>query len=76
MRILGKGKTALAIKKLYTDAIMYDDEDFDKFDLYSEELTVVSPGIPPHNQLVQNTKNLISEYDLKESVKSYLIILL
>jgi len=30
----------------------------------SNELTVVSPGIPPHNHLVQNTKNLISEYDL------------
>ncbi len=64
MRILGKGKTALAIQEQYPDAIMYDDNDFDDFDKESNEVTVVSPGIPPHNKLVQNTKNIISEYDL------------
>ena len=64
MRILGKGKTALAIKELYPDAKMYDDRDFHIFDKESSELTVVSPGIPPHNQLVKNTNNLVSEYDL------------
>ena len=73
MRILGKGKTALAIKKLYTDVILYDDADIDKFDITSEELTVVSPGIPPHNKLVQNTKNLISEYDLFSDIMPYSI---
>ena len=64
MRVLGKGKTALAIQKLYVNATLYDDNDLNKFDSNSEELTVVSPGIPPCNQLVRNTKNLISEYDL------------
>ncbi len=64
MRILGRGKTALSIKEVYPDAQMYDDSDKNEYNKESEELTVVSPGIPPHNQLVQNTKNLISEYDL------------
>ena len=32
MRILGKGKTALAIKNLYPEAILYDDNDIDSFD--------------------------------------------
>ncbi len=64
MRILGKGKTAQAIKAVYPEAKMYDDNDKDTYDINSDELTVVSPGIPPYNQLVQNTKNLISEYDL------------
>lgn len=64
MRILGKGKTALAIKDIYPNATMYDDSDFASFDKNSDELTVVSPGIPPYNPLVQNTKNLVSEYDL------------
>ncbi|MCI0501733.1 MAG: UDP-N-acetylmuramoyl-L-alanine--D-glutamate ligase [Epsilonproteobacteria bacterium] len=64
MRILGKGKTAQAIKDVYSDAIMYDDLDKGIYNIDSDELTVVSPGIPPYNYLVQNTKNLISEYDL------------
>ena len=64
MRILGKGKTALAIQELYNEVILYDDNDKDSYDIDSTELTVVSPGIPPSNYLVQNTKNLISEYDL------------
>ncbi len=64
MRILGKGKTALAIKKVYPDALIYDDENFKEFDINSDDLTVVSPGIPPYNQLVRNTKNIISDYDL------------
>ncbi len=64
MRILGKGKTALAIKSIYPDATMYDDNDLELFDKESDQLTVVSPGIPPSNYLVKNTKNLISEYDL------------
>jgi len=64
MRILGLGKTALAIKEAYPDAKMYDDKNKDEYNKDSEELTIVSPGIPPHNELVQDTKNLISEYDL------------
>lgn len=64
MRILGRGKTALSIKEMYPDAEMYDDSNKDEYSKVSTELTVVSPGIPPHNSLVKNTKNLVSEYDL------------
>jgi len=64
MRILGKGKTAQAIKEVYKDAILFDDNDSNIYDINSDELTVVSPGIPPNNYMVQNTRNLISEYDL------------
>jgi len=64
LRILGKGLTAQAIKKRFPDALMYDDSNQDEFDINSQTLTVVSPGIPPSNYLVQNTKNLISDYDL------------
>ena len=64
MRILGKGKTAQAIFKKFPNAKLFDDNDFENFDTQSDDITVVSPGIPPHNKMVQNTKNLISEYDL------------
>ncbi len=64
MRILGKGKTAQGIKELYPNGVMYDDSDKDMYDINSDELTVVSPGIPPYNYLVKNTKNKISDYDL------------
>lgn len=64
MRILGAGKTALSIKEVYKEALIYDDSNESDYDKESDELTVVSPGIPPHNSLVKNTKNLISEYDL------------
>jgi len=64
MRILGKGITAQAIKQIYKEAILYDDNDIDSFDFDSDELSVVSPGIPPDNKLVKNCKNLISDYDL------------
>lgn len=73
MRILGRGITAQAIKEKYPDAIMYDDNDIDSYDSNSDELTVVSPGIPPYNQLVKNSKNIISEYDLFDEVMSYSI---
>ena len=64
MRVLGKGKTAQAIKEIYPDVNLYDDEDKDIYDIYSLEKTIVSPGIPPHNYLVKNTKTPISDYDL------------
>ncbi len=73
MRILGKGKTAQAIAQKFPDAVMFDDSDIEKFDKNSDELTVVSPGIPPYNELVQSTKNLISEYDLLSSTMPYSI---
>lgn len=64
LRILGKGKTALSIKEKYQEASLFDDNDKDIYDITSEEITVVSPGIPPHNYLVKNSKNIISDYDL------------
>ncbi|MEA3316045.1 MAG: UDP-N-acetylmuramoyl-L-alanine--D-glutamate ligase [Campylobacterota bacterium] len=64
MRILGKGKTAKAIKEIYPNVSLYDDNNRDKFDKNSLEKTIVSPGIPPHNFLVKNSKNIISDYDL------------
>ena len=56
MRILGRGKTAQAILEQYPDSKLYDDLNIEEFNKDSEELTVVSPGIPPYNQLVKNTK--------------------
>lgn len=64
LRILGRGLTAQAIKNKFPDALMYDDSNKDEYDIHKDTLTVVSPGIPPSNYLVQNTKNLISDYDL------------
>lgn len=63
-RILGKGKTALALKNRFPESQIYDDSDFDIYDKESDILTVVSPGIPPHNRLVEASKNIISDYDL------------
>ena len=67
IRILGKGVTALALKEKFPFSTLYDDKDFDKYDLNSDEYTVVSPGIPPYNKMVLNSKNLISDYDLFQS---------
>ncbi len=64
IRILGKGVTALALKDRFPNALLYDDSDFDKYDLNSNELTVVSPGIPPFNKMVKESNNLVSDYDL------------
>ena len=64
LRILGKGKTAQALKKRFENARLFDDGDFDIFDKDSNHLTIVSPGIPPHNKLVTNSKNIASDYDL------------
>lgn len=64
IRILGKGITALALKDKFPNATLYDDKDFNKYDLNSDEITVVSPGIPPNNNMVINSRNLLSDYDL------------
>ena len=42
MRILGKGKTAKAIKDVYVDAILFDDNDKNTYDINSDELTLKS----------------------------------
>lgn len=64
IRILGKGITAQALKEKFPNAMLYDDNDFKDYDLSSEELTVVSPGIPPYNEMVKKSTNVISDYDL------------
>lgn len=64
IRVLGKGLTAQAVKEEYNDVILYDDSDFDSYDKNSDEVTVVSPGIPPSNKMVKESKNIISDYDL------------
>ncbi len=64
IRVLGKGKTALALKKKFKNAILYDDSDFEKYDKESNNLTIVSPGIPPYNKMVKESVNIQSDYDL------------
>ncbi|RXJ90140.1 UDP-N-acetylmuramoyl-L-alanine--D-glutamate ligase [Arcobacter sp. CECT 8983] len=64
IRVLGKGLTAQAIKEEYEDVVLYDDSDFNTYDKQSNEITVVSPGIPPNNKMVKNSNNIISDYDL------------
>ncbi len=64
IRVLGKGGTAQAVKKRFPDALLYDDEDFHKYDLDSNDITIVSPGIPPDNHMVKKAKNIQSDYDL------------
>ncbi|MGM0518777.1 MAG: UDP-N-acetylmuramoyl-L-alanine--D-glutamate ligase [Campylobacterota bacterium] len=64
IRVLGKGNTAQAIKKKFENVILYDESNFSSYEKNSNELTVVSPGIPPHNFMVKEAKNVISDYDL------------
>ena len=71
IRILGKGITALALKDKFPNATLYDDNDFNEYDLNSNEYTVVSPGIPPYNNMILSSKNLISDYDLFASVMPF-----
>jgi len=64
IRVLGKGLTALAIKEHYADVVLYDENDFNEYDTNSNDITIVSPGIPPFNRMVQEAKNIQSDYDL------------
>lgn len=64
IRILGKGITALALKDKFPNAILYDENDFENYDISSNEITVVSPGIPPYNKMIKKSSNLMSDYDL------------
>lgn len=41
------------------------------FEGFRSELEITSPGIPPHHTLIQNSKNLISEYDFFYDLVSY-----
>ncbi len=64
IRVLGKGQTAQAIKQRFKDVILYDESDFDTYDKNSDEITIVSPGIPPFNHMVKSAKNIQCDYDL------------
>lgn len=64
IRVLGKGGTAQAVAKRFDDVVLYDDSDFDTYDLESNDITVASPGIPPSNEMIKKAKNIQSDYDL------------
>lgn len=64
IRVLGKGLTAQAIKDKFPNAILYDDKDFELYDKSSNEKTIVSPGIPPYNEMIKKANNIQSDYDL------------
>lgn len=64
IRVLGKGITAQAIKDTFDDVVLYDDSDFNTYNTNSDDITIVSPGIPPYNDMVKASKNIQSDYDL------------
>ncbi len=63
IRFLGKGLTAQAFAQKVQNVILYDESDFDTYDKTSNEPTIVSPGIPPYKEMVQQSKNIMSDYD-------------
>lgn len=73
IRVLGKGITAQAIKKKFNNVILYDESDFSFYDKKSQDITVVSPGIPPYNKMLEECNNIQSDYDLFSSVMPYSI---
>ncbi len=74
--LFGYGKTTKAIADRVNGCKIYDDS-VDKivtkdnhtifpsslFDPNKSLLEIPSPGIPPHNPLIKNAKNLVSDYD-------------
>jgi len=73
IRVLGKGLTAQAIKDKFPNAILYDDNDFKLYDKSSNKKTIVSPGIPPDNEMILNANNIQSDYDLFDEVMPFSI---
>ncbi len=73
IRVLGKGITAQAIKEKFIDVVLYDEKDFKLYDKTSNDITIVSPGIPPTNNMVQESKNLQSDYDYLYEVMPFSI---
>ncbi len=73
IRVLGKGLTAQAIKDKFEDVILYDDKDFHLYNKTSDEVTIVSPGIPPSNSMIKQAKNLQSDYDYLYEVMPFSI---
>ncbi len=64
IRVLGKGGTAQAIKEKFENVVLYDESDFYTYNQDSNDITIVSPGIPPYNSMVKCAKNIQSDYDL------------
>ncbi len=64
IRILGKGLTAYSLKNIFKKAILYDEGNYNTYDMNSNKTTIVSPGISPSNHMVKKAKNLKSDYDL------------
>ncbi len=73
IRVLGKGLTAQAIKEKFPQSILYDESDFSLYDKTSNDITIVSPGIPPSNFMVKNSSNIMSDYDLMEEKMPFCI---
>lgn len=73
IRVLGKGLTAQAIKENYDEVVLYDESDFNLYDKKSNEPTIVSPGIPPFNPMVQQSNAIQSDYDLVSQEMPYSI---
>jgi UDP-N-acetylmuramoylalanine--D-glutamate ligase len=73
IRVLGKGLTAQAIKDKFPNAILYDDKDFDLYDTNTNVKTIVSPGIPPYNEMILKANNVQSDYDLFDEVMPFSI---
>jgi len=81
--IFGYGTTTKPLIKHLSNAVFYDDkckeayEDENgalikpssEFNPELSELEITSPGIPPHNPLIKQAKNLISEYDVFKETK-------
>lgn len=63
IRVLGKGITAQAINEEFDNVTLYDDNNFNEYDINSNEVSIVSPGIPPYNKMVKNSINIMSDYD-------------
>lgn len=51
------------VSKPFTDEAGFKVKPSSEFDPRYSRLEITSPGIPPHNSLIQKAKNLISEYD-------------
>jgi len=82
--LFGYGGTTRSLTKKFPNAIFYDDKcnkpfkdeqgfrvlPSSEFNPKYSDLEVPSPGIAPHNNLIQKAQNLQSEYDLFENTPS------
>ncbi|MBU0631809.1 UDP-N-acetylmuramoyl-L-alanine--D-glutamate ligase [bacterium] len=85
--LFGYGGTTKALAKNIKNVIFYDDKvtkpftdengfkvrPSSDFDPKYSALEITSPGIPPHNPLIQKAQNLISEYDYLADVMPFSI---